>query len=304
MAVNNSLVTQEQAEKQLPFSQVINSVPYQKMISSTLKDRNTANRFVASIVSAVATTPALQTCTPKTIISAALLGEGLKLSPSPQLGQFYLVPFNQKEKKDKNGRVIQEACTNATFVLGYKGYIQLATRSGEYKHINAMPIKEGELNYFDPLNEEIQVNIIKDYEAREEAKTIGYYAYLEYMNGFRKALYWSKSQMENHALKYSTSYNRDIQKGTKYSYWSNNFEAMAYKTMLRQLLSKWGNLNPEMQMAIDGDMAVIHQDGTSEYIDNIVIDQEEEKPKELNNNIQNETIHNNQQMSIADALFS
>ena len=110
--------------------------------------------------------------------------------------------------------------------------------------------------------------------------------------------------MENHALKYSTSYNRDIQKGTKYSYWSNNFEAMAYKTMLRQLLSKWGNLNPEMQMAIDGDMAVIHQDGTSEYIDNIVIDQEEEKPKELNNNIQNETIHNNQQMSIADALFS
>ena len=145
MAVNNSLVTQEQAEKQLPFSQVINSVPYQKMISSTLKDRNTANRFVASIVSAVATTPALQNCTPKTIISAALLGEGLKLSPSPQLGQFYLVPFNQKEKKDKNGRVIQEACTNATFVLGYKGYIQLATRSGEYKHINAMPIKEGEL---------------------------------------------------------------------------------------------------------------------------------------------------------------
>ena len=123
------------------------------------------------------------------------------------------------------------------------------------------------------------------------------------MNGFRKALYWSRSQMENHALKYSLSYKKDIQKGTKYSYWSNNFEEMAYKTMLRQLLSKWGNLNPEMQMAIDGDMAVIHQDGTSEYIDNIVLDQEE-KTKEVNNNNQNETIQNNEQMSIADALFS
>lgn len=249
-------------------------------------------RFISSIISATTVNTELKECSKESILSAALLGETLKLSPSPQLGQYYFVPF-----QSKNGKVAQ-------FILGYKGYLQLAIKTGDYKKINVIAIKEGELNYFDPLNEEIEVNIIKDYEAREEAKTIGYYAYLEYMNGFRKALYWSKSQMENHALKYSTSYNRDIQKGTKYSYWSNNFEAMAYKTMLRQLLSKWGNLNPEMQMAIDGDMAVIHQDGTSEYIDNIVIDQEEEKPKEVNNNIQNETIHNNQQMSIADALFS
>lgn len=248
-------------------------------------------RFISSIISATTVNPELKECSKESILSAALLGETLKLSPSPQLGQYYFVPF-----KSKNGKVAQ-------FILGYKGYLQLAIKTGDYKKINVIAIKEGELNYFDPLNEEIQVNIIKDYEAREKAETVGYYAYLEYMNGFRKALYWSKSQMENHALKYSTSYNRDIQKGTKYSYWSNNFEAMAYKTMLRQLLSKWGNLNPEMQMAIDGDMAVIHQDGTSEYIDNIVIDQEE-KPKEVNNNIQNETIHNNQQMSIADALFS
>lgn len=249
-------------------------------------------RFISSIISATTVNPELKECSKESILSAALLGETLKLSPSPQLGQYYFVPF-----KSKYGKVAQ-------FIIGYKGYLQLAIKTGFYKKINVIAIKEGELNYFDPLNEEIQVNIIKDYEAREKAETVGYYAYLEYMNGFRKALYWSKSQMENHALKYSTSYNRDIQKGTKYSYWSNNFEAMAYKTMLRQLLSKWGNLNPEMQMAIDGDMAVIHQDGTNEYIDNIVIDQDEEEKQEINNNIQNETIHNNQQMSIADALFS
>lgn len=248
-------------------------------------------RFVASIISATTVNPELKECSKESILSAALLGETLKLSPSPQLGQYYFVPF-----QSRNGKVAQ-------FILGYKGYLQLAIKTGVYKKINVIAIKEGELNYFDPLNEEIQVNIIKDYEAREKAEAIGYYAYLEYMNGFRKALYWSRSQMENHALKYSLSYKKDIQKGTKYSYWSNNFEEMAYKTMLRQLLSKWGNLNPEMQMAIDGDMAVIHQDGTSEYIDNIVIDQEE-KTKEVNNNNQNETIQNNEQMSIADALFS
>ena len=157
MPVNNSLVTQQQAEKQLPFSQVINSVPYQNMISNALKDRNTANRFISSIVSAVATSRELQACTPKTVVSAALLGEALKLSPSPQLGQFYMIPFKQKEKLDKNGNIIQEACTNATFVLGYKGYIQLATRSGEYKHINVMPIKEGELIDYNPFDDEIEL---------------------------------------------------------------------------------------------------------------------------------------------------
>lgn len=120
MAVNNSLVAQQNVaiQKKQGFSEVINSVPYQRMIANTLKDRATANRFISSIVSAVATSPELQKCTPKTVVSAALLGEGLKLSPSPQLGQFYMVPFKQKEKKDQAGNIIQPACTNATFVLG------------------------------------------------------------------------------------------------------------------------------------------------------------------------------------------
>lgn len=250
-------------------------------------------RFISSIISATTVNSELKECSKESILSAALLGETLKLSPSPQLGQYYFVPF-----QSKYGKVAQ-------FIIGYKGYLQLAIKTGYYKKINVIAIKEGELNYFDPLNEEIEVNIIKDYEAREKAETIGYYAYLEYMNGFRKALYWSKSQMENHAIKYSTAYQSDVKKGSKFSFWSTNFEAMAYKTMLRQLLSKWGNLNPEMQMAIDGDMAVIHQDGTHEYIDNIVAEQDEKEEKqEINNIIQNKTIQSNEQMSIADALFS
>lgn len=186
-----------------------------------------------------------------------MLGESLKLSPSPQLGQYYLVPFNDKEK----GKVAQ-------FQLGYKGYIQLAIRSGQYKKLNVLAIKEGELVQFDPLNEEIQVNLITDEEKREAASTIGYYAMFEYTNGFRKAIYWSKSKMEAHAMKYSQGYAADKRKGTKWTFWSKDFDGMAYKTMLRQLISKWGIMSIDMQMAMDGDMAVINEDGTKRYVDN------------------------------------
>ena len=279
MPVNNSLVTQQQAENNLPFSTVINSVPYQKMISNALKDRSTANRFISSIVSAVATTPALQTCTPKTIVSAALLGEALKLSPSPQLGQFYLVPFKQKEKRDKNGRVVAEACTNATFVLGYKGYIQLATRSGEYKRINAMPIKEGELVDYNPFDDDITLQYTDNEELRATLPTIGYYAMFEYHNGFKKVMYWSKEKMIAHAAAYSPAFSAEglkaLESGKvpqnelwKYSsFWYKDFDGMACKTMLRQLISKWGLMSVEMQKAFDADGGVIGDNGEITFSD-------------------------------------
>ena len=209
-------------------------------------------RFITAIVSAVNTNPALQECSNSSILSGALLGESLKLSPSPQLGQYYLVPFNDKNR----GKV-------ATFQLGYKGYIQLAIRSGQYKKLNVLAIKEGELVKFDQLNEEIDVNLIEDEEEREKAPTIGYYAMFEYTNGFRKALYWSKAKMEAHALKYSAGYK--AKKG--YTFWEKDFDGMAYKTMLRQLISKWGIMSVEMATAIDSDMAVINEDGGRTYVE-------------------------------------
>lgn len=220
-------------------------------------------RFISAIVSATTTNPALQECSNGSILSAALLGEALKLSPSPQLGQYYLVPYNDNKK----GKVAQ-------FQLGYKGYIQLAIRSGQYKKLNVMAIKEGELVRFDPLNEEIEVNLIEDEEARENAPTIGYYAFFEYINGFKKALYWSKAKMESHALKYSQGYAADKKKGTAWTFWSKDFDGMAYKTMLRQLISKWGIMSIEMQSAIDADMAVINEDGTKDYVDNTYVESE------------------------------
>ena len=279
MAVNNQLVPQQEQKRKVGFSEVINSIPYQRMIANTLKDRATANRFISSIVSAVATSPALQECTPKTIVSAALLGEGLKLSPSPQLGQFYMVPFKQKAKTDRNGNVLQEACTNATFVLGYKGYIQLATRSGEYKRINAMPIKEGELISYNPFDDEIELEYIQNDELREGLPTIGYYAMFEYHNGFKKVMYWSKDKMLAHADKYSPAFSaqafKNIEEGKiserdmwKYSsFWYKDFDGMACKTMLRQLISKWGLMSIDMQKAFDADGGIIGDNGEVTFSD-------------------------------------
>ena len=248
------------------FSVAIQSDMYKNLINQTLGDKDRATRFIASISSAVATNQSLQECDAGTILSGALLGESLNLSPSPQLGQYYLVPFNDSKKGYKV----------AQFQLGYKGYIQLAIRSGQYKKLNVLAIKKDELIKYDPLNEEIEVNLIEDEEERENAETIGYYAMFEYTNGFRKSLYWSKSKMEKHALKYSKGY--AAHKG--YTFWEKDFDGMAYKTMLRQLISKWGIMSIDMQQAVEKDMATINTDGTYEYVDNednMIIEQIERK---------------------------
>ena len=257
MAVQNSLTTK--ANGRLGMTAYLSQDAVKNQINNVIGGKN-GQRFISAVVSAVNNNPALQECTNQSILSAALLGEALKLSPSPQLGQYYMVPFNDREK----GKVAQ-------FQLGYKGYIQLAIRSGQYKKLTVLAIKEGELIRFDPLNEEIEVKLIEDEEERENTATVGYYAMFEYTNGFRKAIYWSKNKMEAHAMKYSKGY--QAKKG--YTFWEKDFDGMAYKTMLRQLISKWGIMSIDMMTAMDSDMAVINEDGSKNYVeteDPVVID--------------------------------
>lgn len=244
--MSNAVATQAQRPK---FSVMISTPGYQKMINNTLRDPKKAQRFVASITSAVATNPALQECDPATILSGALLGESLNLSPSPQLGQYYLVPFKNKAKYDRQGNLIKPETTDAQFVLGYKGYIQLALRSGYYKHLNVIAVKAGELVHFAPLTEEVEINLNPDELARENSATVGYLAMFEYLNGFRKTIYWSREKMEAHALRYSKGY--AAKKG--YTFWEKDFDAMAFKTMLRQLISKWGVMSIDLQTAFEAD---------------------------------------------------
>lgn len=287
MAVNNSLVKKTQSS----MAVYLQNDAVKNQINRIVGGKNSA-RFISSIVSAVQTTPALQECTNSSIVSAALLGEALSLSPSPQLGQFYMVPFNDKEK----GKVAQ-------FILGYKGYIQLALRSGQYRKLNVLSIKEGELIRYDPLNEEIEVKLIEDEEEREQAATIGYYAMFEYLNGFRKTMYWSKAKMIAHADRYSQAFSKDggrFGRNGQYSrvsyadyaagnysqndewmyssFWYKDFDGMAYKTMLRQLISKWGIMSIDMQTAMEKDDAIINDDGSSsQAVENVELNEAPEK---------------------------
>lgn len=240
------------APRKMTFSMAISTPSYQKLINNTLRDEKRASRFVSAITSAVATNPALQECEPSTILSGALLGESLGLSPSPQLGQYYLVPYDDR----KAGRKV------AQFQLGYKGYVQLALRSGYYKRLNVFAVKEGELKRWNPVTEELEIAMIPDEDLRDKTATIGYCATFQYTNGFTKTLYWSRSKMEAHALRYSKGY--AARKG--YSFWEKDFDAMAFKTMLRQLISKWGIMSIDLQNAFEQDVIVNDDDfvGTDE----------------------------------------
>lgn len=267
----NEITTQAQKPK---FSVMISTPGYQKLINNTLKDPKRAQRFIAAITSAVAINPALQECDPGTVLSGALLGESIGLSPSPQLGQYYLVPYDNKKK----------GCKDAQFQMGYKGYVQLALRSGYYKRLNVISVKAGELVHFDPLTEEIELNMIQDEDEREKAHTIGYLAMFEYLNGFKKTIYWSREKMINHADKFSPAFSKNATGGKypkvsfedycarnypsgdewKYSsFWYKDFDGMAYKTMLRQLISKWGIMSIELQKAFEED-SKLEQD--AEYL--------------------------------------
>jgi len=271
------------------FSMVIKSSVYQDLIRQTLGDPKKAERYTAAIMSAVATNPALQECEARTILSGSLLAESLNLAHSPQLGQYYLVPFKNKKA----------GTTEAQFILGYKGYLQLAIRSGNYKKINVMEIKEGELVSFNPFDEEIVLNPIQDVDEREAAKTIGYYAMFEYTNGFKKTIYWSKKQMLRHADRYSPAFSLNATKG-KYpkvsfedyeagrydkgdewlysSFWYKDFDGMAKKTMLRQIISKWGIMSVDMQQAFTFDNAVTDVSNGAFEVEQLPEDEPQEVP--------------------------
>ena len=281
MAVSNSLV-QSRGGKPKTFSAFLTSDAIKHRINEMVGGRD-GQRFITSIISAVSTNPALAECEHSTILSAAMLGESLKLSPSPQLGQYYMVPY-----KDKKSRQMIRRCRklNEHAVVAACGcYVQLAIRSGYYKKLNVLAIKQGELVRFDPLEEEIEVNLVEDDAEREVLPTIGYYAMFQYNNGFKKAMYWSREKMLSHADKFSMAFSakayEKLQAGEipekdlwKYSsFWYKDFDGMAYKTMLRQLISKWGIMSIDLQKAMDGDMGAINEDGSVDYVDNYAADE-------------------------------
>lgn len=274
MTTSNQMVQQK-----MPFSVAVNTPSMQKLIANALHDPARCARFTASIVSAVSVNQALQNCDRNTVISGALLGESLNLSPSPQLGQYYLVPFNNKKK----------GIQDAQFVLGYKGYVQLALRSGQYKSINVEIVKQGEYKGRDPMTGDPRFQFLEDDDEWERLPVIGYMASFEYLNGFRKVLYWSKEKMMNHADRYSAAFSRkayenliagNIPQGEMWKYssfWYKDFDSMAKKTMLRQLISKWGIMSTDMQSAYESDSRVIDETESGQLVPRV----DEEPPQQI-----------------------
>lgn len=247
------------------------NVPAPLSITKLMSNANVKNRFeeilgkkapgfISSVLS-VAKSPALIGADPNTILSAAVVAATLDLPINPNLGFSYIVAY-----KDKNLGL------QAQFQMGYKGFIQLAMRSGQYKTINATDIREGEIVNEDLLSGEIEFRKLPD-EQREKAKVIGYAAYFRLLNGFEKTLYMTREEIEKHGKNYSQTYRRG------FGLWTTNFDSMARKTVIKLLLSKYGPLCIEMQLAQKFDQAVVSNipaDGTDiedaevTYIDNEV----------------------------------
>lgn len=209
-----------------------------------------ADGFIASLLSLVNENPTLQKCEPETVLTASLTAATLKLPISKNLGFAYIVPYKGK----------------AQFQMGWKGYVQLAERTGQYKTINADVVYEGQIEDVDFVTGKIVRGV------KKSDKVIGYVAYIEMINGFSKTLYMDKETMESHAKKYSMSYAYDLKDGTKSSVWSSNFNAMATKTVLKLLISKYGIMSVDMQnagmaTALAADSSVITEDGQYVYVD-------------------------------------
>lgn len=201
--------------------------------------------FVNNVVSLVANSSMLQKCEPAGVMYAALKATALKLPLDANLGFAYVIPYGNQ----------------AQFQIGWRGFVQLALRTNLYRTINVRDVRMGEIVGEDFVSGELQFRALSPSE-RNDAPIIGYVAFFELVNGFRKMSYWSVEDIAVHGQKYSKTYGRNG------SVWASNFDAMAKKTALKLLLGKYGPMSVEMTTAMTSDQAVIDGGGNESYADN------------------------------------
>lgn len=253
VAKNNMYGMQE--EKQVTLQEFLGQDTAKKQMKALLKDR--AGYFAMALVQVVDGNEQLQNAEPQSIFNAGIASAILGLPIEKNLGFAYIVPYGRK----------------AQFQIGYKGFIQLALRTGQYKLINSVAIKEGEIKAKNRLTGEIEFNFIEDDDLRDTLKTIGYASYIEFNNGFRNTHYMSLKQVQEHAAEYSAAYQYDLRYGKRSSVWSVNFDAMALKTVLKLNLAKFGALSVDFEKALQLDgttISKVQDNGTleAEYSDN------------------------------------
>lgn len=228
--------------------------------------------FASSII-ALAQSDNLKDCDPMSIYSSAMVAATMDLPINPNFGMAYVVPYNDKKK----GKIAQ-------FQMGYKGFIQLALRSGQFKNLNAGPIFKGEIKRINRLTGFIEFN--EDTSNVDYSETVGYFAYFQLVNGFEKCIYMSKEEAESHGKRYSQSYKSNNEWTRKNSLWTTDFDTMATKTVVKALLSKYAPLSIEMQTALESDQTYEDAVGNRVHADSV----EEDRAKNANSKEFEETI--------------
>lgn len=254
--------TQRQQIQAAPQQQSVNQLMNSILDGEKLRGRfnellgKRAPQFISALVSLVNADSSLQQAfyeSPMTVIQSALKAATFDLPIDQNLGYAYIVPFNNKRKlPDGSTKKVKEA----TFILGWKGMHQLALRTGSYKAINVVDVRQGELVRFDRLSEEIELNFMEDEDEREKLPVIGYVGYYRLVNGFEKTVYMTVKQIEAHERKHRKG--EYMGKG-----WRDDWDAMARKTVYRRLIGKWGVMSIDYQSNQAG--AMLAQQMQEEY---------------------------------------
>ena len=262
--IQNQIAKSANQQVAAPAQQSVNQLMNSMLDGEKLRGRfnellgNRSAQFVSSLVSMVNADQNLQRAfyeAPMTVIQAGLKAAAFDLPIDQNLGYAYIVPF-KNSSKDANGNWTSKH--EATFILGWKGMHQLALRTGAYKTINVVDIREGELKGYNRLTEETEIEFIEDDDLRESKPIIGYLGYYRLVNGAEKTIYMTVKQIENHEKKFRKG--QYMGKG-----WRDDFDAMARKTVYRKLIGKWGVMSIQYQNAQEG--ASLAEQMREEYID-------------------------------------
>lgn len=259
--------TQEVNAKSLGFKALMNTPTMKQKFNEILNEKT--NSFMGALMTLVGGDDYLSQAEPMTIIASALKAATMDLPIDKNLGYAYIVPFNRSEKVGNKWIKHNEA----QFIIGYKGYIQLAQRSGQYKALNVIEVYEGELKNWNRLTEEFEF----DNTGKVSDEVIGYVGYFELLNGFKKTVYWTKQEIEKHRISNAKGFEKEKLSGA----WVDNYDAMACKTVLRNMLSKWGILSVDMQSAVTSDEKVFRMGDNNDLIEETTISEMEpiEEPR-------------------------
>lgn len=239
------------------FNQTISNPKTQEYLQTVLGEKKSS--FVNNLTALVAGSKQLQACKPMSVMYAAIKATALDLPLDPNLGFAYVIPY-------KNNK---EGVTDAQFQIGYKGFIQLAMRSGQYRTINVRDVREGEIIGEDFVSGDLRFKKLNS--NREKATIIGYVSFFRLVNGFEKMMFWTVDEVKQHAMTYSKTFGSTIKDIREASKWTTDFDAMAKKTALKLLLSKYGILSVEMRNAIAADQIVVNEQGEDMYEDNPIV---------------------------------